>query len=187
MKMRLLTLLVLLLLFIIPGCGDDSGVTVNTNTTTTIPTPVPVGASTVQGTVYGTDGQPVGAGITVRLTPNITEVTGSENYGEQQTTTTDAQGGFSFTVHYTGTYLIDALNGTQLLGSQLFNIKYTAWSGHGKTDGNHCACRCRGRCYSFFRRRHYNFGVYRYGLPDRSIYILSSPRTLYDKCYSYRL
>jgi len=122
MKIKLLTVLTLLLLFLIPGCGDDSGVTVNTNTAPTIQTPSPVGASTVQGTVYGTDGQPVGTGTTVRLTPNIASVTGSENYGEQQTTTTDAQGGFSFTVHYTGAYLIDALNGTQLIGSQLFNI-----------------------------------------------------------------
>jgi len=124
MKIKLLTVLTLLLLFIISGCGDESGLTVNTNTTntTTIPTPAPVGASTVQGTVYGTDGQPAGSGITVRLAPNVATVTGSENYGEQQTTTTDAQGGFSFTVHYTGAYLIDALNGTQLIGSQLFNV-----------------------------------------------------------------
>jgi len=122
MKTKFLAILVLLLLLIIPGCGDDSGYTVNTNATPTTQTPAPIGASTVQGTVYGSNGQPVGTGITVRLTPNIASVTASENYGEQQTTTTDAQGGFSFTVHYPGAYLLDALDGTQLLGSQLFNI-----------------------------------------------------------------
>jgi len=122
MKMKFLAILVLLLLLIIPGCGDDSGYTVNTNATPTTQTPAPIGASTVQGTVYGSNGQPVGTGITVRLTPNIASVTASENYGEQQTTTTDSQGGFSFTVHYPGAYLLDALDGTQLLGSQLFNI-----------------------------------------------------------------
>jgi len=115
MKMKLLAILALFLFFIIPGCGGDSSVTVNS----AVP---PVGASTVQGTVYGTDGQPAGAGITVRLAPNMATVTASENYGEQQTTTTDAQGWFSFTVHYTGTYFIDALDGTQLLGGQFFNV-----------------------------------------------------------------
>jgi len=107
---------VLILCLFSMGCGDDGSTAILNPTASPNPTPSSV-TSLVSGTVYGTDGVPF-QGATVTLTP----ITSSESYGEVQTTTTDSQGRFSFTVSFAGTYIIEAKNGTVLLGSQQFTV-----------------------------------------------------------------
>ena len=84
------------------GCGDDGSVNVLDPASFT-PTPG-TNISTVNGIVYNTDGT-VFSGASVTLTPNLES---SESYGEVQTATTGADGSFSFTVSYSGTYFVEA-------------------------------------------------------------------------------
>ena len=108
-------LIAILLMFLFAcGCGDDGSVNIVNQAT---PTPG-TNLSTVNGIVYGTEGTPV-SGAAVTLTPNLT---GSETYGEVQTATTGTDGRFSFTVSFSGTYFVQAKEGTLLIGSQEFTL-----------------------------------------------------------------
>jgi len=116
--------------FFVIGCGDDgatnfTGVQGPTGPTGAGYTPAPAptasaNVSTISGIVYGSNGQPLD-GAVVRLTP-LTVVTGSENYGQIQEDITRNGGLFFFSVSFAGDYRIECLDGSNLLGSQQFNI-----------------------------------------------------------------
>jgi len=99
-------------IILITGCGDDVGVNVN---------PAPAAGSTasvINGTVYDPEGN-VLDGARIILTPLISS---SENYGESQEVLSQNGGTFSFTIHYSGEYLIEARYGDTFLGSKEFTL-----------------------------------------------------------------
>ena len=117
----LLMLIVFLLFF--AGCGDDGTVIVPNPTVTPFPT-AGIDVSVINGVVYGRDSLPV-SGARLVLTPVISgSMEGSESYGETQTGVSDSEGIYTFTVSFSGTYLIEArtADGSELLGSQEFVI-----------------------------------------------------------------
>jgi len=124
MRKKVLTglLLLMVLSFVVSGCGDDGSVTVNTgNNGGTVPTPS-ANVASITGTVFGINGQPA-PNMTITLTPVTgSSVAGSESYGQVQTDTSDTEGDFGFTVSFAGTYLVEAKSGNELIGSQQVSV-----------------------------------------------------------------
>ena len=114
-KKLLLNVIVIIniLILFLTGCGDNTSNYV-------IPTPTAnAGTSTIKGTVYDNNGQPLD-GASVLLIPAT--VTGSENYGEIQEYITQNGGQYIFTVSYSGTYRIEAREGETILESKEFIV-----------------------------------------------------------------
>jgi hypothetical protein len=105
--LTLFLFLVCVLFFV--SCGDDSSTTFTGSVPTSTVVPIPTASAdlaTVKGTVYN-NGSPAGAGYNLRLTPIMGT---SEDYGEQQTAITDGNGFYSFTVSFTGVYIIECMS-----------------------------------------------------------------------------
>jgi len=127
--------------YIIEGLTPDNSslidsqycyITLGTNITVNLgilPSPVPTPSGdkvTIIGTVYDSAGKPVGSGYTVTITPLMdgSEVASQESYGEVQSTTTDINSQFTFTLSFAGNYMLEVWTSdrTKLLGSVKFSV-----------------------------------------------------------------
>ena len=112
MKKKSFVLVFLLLAIFITGCGGDGSV--SPVVPTAVPTAVPAGITTINGQVFGRNGQPVGEGCQVILTA----VWSSEDISSSEAKTTDSEGCFSFTGAYSGEYNLEAVLNGESLGVQ---------------------------------------------------------------------
>ena len=108
--------------YITPGIN----MTVNLGT---LPVPVPTPSAdkvTIAGLVYDETGKAAGSGYSVTLTPVMdgSGIGSQESYGEVQNTTTDTDSEFTFTVSFSGNYLLEVWTSdrTKVLGSAGVNI-----------------------------------------------------------------
>ena len=123
-KFYSLLLMCFIICILLIGCGDGHNTVILPGNLT--PTPSS-NKATISGTVYKQDGTVATSGYIVTLIPvsDTSKISSSENYGEKQTTYTNANGHYSLTVSFAGTYLIEAKtpDGLTLLGSQGFTVK----------------------------------------------------------------
>ena len=112
-------LIVAVAICFISGCGDDESTTLVVNSTPVAVPTASVNTAILSGILY-VNSSPAGGGYNVRLTPIIPDMDSSESYGEQQNTTTDANGFYSFSVSFAGNYIIEGLtpDNSSLIDSQ---------------------------------------------------------------------